>query len=164
MKTLMHMAVSMDGFIARSDGDTKWVSKIDFDLFGKRCKKIGCIVVGRKTFEELNPIKDVLILVLTSDKVTKAKEGNVIFVNSAKQAIEVAAEKGFKNILIAGGGHANGAFLNDNLVDEVFLSIHPIVLSKGIKLFEGANMEHIFTLIDSRELGEGLVELHYQND
>lgn len=168
MKITLHMAISMDGFIAKSDGDSDWVSKVDSDLFEKRCKETGCIVVGRKTFEQfhgsLYPMKSVLTLVLTSNNDAKSKEKNVVFVNSAKQAIELATEKGYKNILIAGGGHTNGAFLYDNLVNEIFLSVHPIVLNKGIKLFEGANTQHNFTLIDSKELGEGLVELHYQND
>ena len=159
------MSVSVEGLIAKSDGDSDWVSKIDCDLFERRYKEIGCVVVGRRTFEQfqgsLYPMKGVLNIVLTSQKDMVSESDDVYFVNSVKEGIELAKEKGYNRLLIAGGGRTNAAFLKADLIDEVYLSVHPLSLGKGIGLFEGSQAEYSFNLLDTRPLGEGLVELHY---
>ena len=166
MKTTLHMSVSMDGFIAKADGNSDWVSKIDCDLFEQRYKEIGCVVVGRKTFDQfqgsLYPINDIANIVLTSNKDITSKNRNVSFVGSVKEAVDLAVKKGFERLLIAGGGRTNTAFLEANAIDEIFLSVHPILLSEGIRLFEGSKKEHDFNLVGTREMGDGLVELHYR--
>lgn len=160
------MSVTMDGYIARPDGNSEWVSQIDCELFEKRYKEIGCVVVGRKTFNQfqgdLYPIEGVTNIVLTREPEVSSDLDNVYFVNSINEAVELAEKKEHKRILIAGGGHTNGSFLSENMIDEVFLSVHPFNLNEGIKLFEGATKEHAFKLIDTREMGGGLVELHYE--
>ena len=166
MKTTLHMSISVDGYIAKTDGDSDWVSKIDCDLFEQRYKEIGCVVVGKKTFNQfqgsLYPMANVTNIVLTTDKDVSSDIPNVFFVNSPKDAVELAKEKGFEKLLIAGGGHTNGSFLNEGLIDEIFLSVHPIVLNNGIKLFEGAAKEHNLNFLDTRAMGDGLVELHFK--
>ncbi len=160
------MSVSIDGFIAKTDGNSDWVSKIDCDLFEQRYTEIGCVVVGRRTFDQfqgsLYPMKNVVNIVLTTDKEAKSKNENVLFANSVKEAMVLAEEKGFSELLIAGGGRTNTAFLEANAIDEMFLSVHPISLGGGIRLFDGSKAENSFNLIDTREMREGLVELHYK--
>ncbi len=164
--TILHMSVSMDGFIAKLDGDSDWVSPIDNDLFEKRYTEAGCIVMGRKTFEQfqgsLYPIRDITNIVLTHDISASSDAPNVFFVHSLKEATDLAIEKGHTQLLIGGGGTVNASFVEQDLIDEIFLSVHPFSLGEGIKLFQGSTKSHNFTLVGTREMGEGLVELHYK--
>lgn len=85
MKITLYMAVSSDGFIAKEDGDSGWVSKTDSIIFREKCKEIGCIVLGKRTFEQfrgsLYPFKDITNFVLTRDFSGAGEEENVRFVN-----------------------------------------------------------------------------------
>ncbi|MFA6601631.1 MAG: dihydrofolate reductase family protein [Candidatus Paceibacterota bacterium] len=164
MKTILHMAVSADGYIAKLDGNSDWVSPIDVQLFEQRVKEAGCLIVGRKTFGQYTgdvyPIAGVINIVLTLG-VAKSSDKDVITANYPEQALEIAKEKGFSKVMLVGGGKANGSFLRSGLIDEIFLSVHPIVLNNGVKLFEGYSEKVDMTLLDSTEIGEGLVQLHY---
>lgn len=166
MKTILHMSVSIDGFIAKPDGDSDWVSPIDGDLFLERSKSIGCMIVGHRTFSQfsgsLYPVDGVCTIVVAKNAPENFLDANVHFVQSPQEALSQASEKGFATVLLAGGGHLNGAFLEAGLIDELFLSVHPLVLGEGIRLFEGSARQSVFDLVGTRELGESLVELHYK--
>lgn len=162
----MYMAISIDGYIAKKDGDSDWVSEVDSKIFEKKIKETGCIVVGRKTFDQyyddLYPVEGVTNIVLTNDATRQDKNENVIFVPSPKEALQVAEQEGHDKVLLIGGGHANGAFIQDNLIDEVFLSVHPLVLGEGIKIFENFRKQVDLEFVGSKEMEEGLIQLHYK--
>ena len=165
MKVIQFNAISSDGFIATKDGDSEWVSDVDTQLFEAKIKEIDCIVMGRKTFDqyhgELYPFKDVLNIVVTSDAL-KRQEDETVFVGSPSEAVKIAEEKGFKEILLIGGGTINGSFIKEGLVDEVFLDVHPLILGEGINLFEGYKGNTKLKLVESKNLEKGQVLLHYQ--
>lgn len=166
MNVTLYMAISIDGFIAKIDGDSDWVSSADSKIFEQKIAEAGCIVVGRLTFEQfyndLYPVKGVTNIVVTSDSSKKDDHDNVVFVDSAKKAVEVAQSKGHENTLLIGGGHINGAFLAVGLVNEIFLSVHPLVLGSGIKVFEDFIGQVNIELLGVKQLDEGLVQLHYK--
>jgi riboflavin biosynthesis pyrimidine reductase len=60
------------------------------------------------------------------------------------------------------GGHTSASFLEAGLIDEIFFSVHPLILGQGIKPFEGTSFEMKVALIDSKILEGGLVELHFK--
>lgn len=164
MKVILHMSVSLDGYVATKDGNSDWVSPVDEKLFTKRCKQAGCVIVGIKTYEqyksEIYPVKGTLTIVLTR-KSQKSEDKNIVFIASPQEALEFAKEKTFETVIIAGGAKVSGLFLKEKLLDEIFLTIHPLVLGEGMRLFEGLAEKVKFKLLDSRELEDGLVECHY---
>lgn len=166
MKVTLYMAISADGFIATKDGNSDWVSEKDSQNFENKIKEKGCIVVGHRTFDQYQgdifPVKDALNIVLTLTNKNQRAAENVIYTNSPVQALQVASDKGLKEILLVGGGTTNGNFFKDNLIDEIFLTVHPLFLGSGIKLFEGAEKKLDIVFLDQTELGEGLVQLHYK--
>ena len=166
MKVTLYMAISIDGFIAKEDGDSDWVSEVDSKMFEKKIEEAGCIVVGRKTFEQyygdLYPVGGATNIVLTNDATQQDKNENVIFVSSSKEALRVAEQKRHDKVLLIGGGHINGAFIQDNLVDEVFLSVHPLIIGEGIKIFENFRKQVDLDFVGLKEMEEGLVQLHYK--
>lgn len=165
MKVILYAAVSADGFIATKDGDSDWVSEIDTPIFEAKIKEAGCLVVGRRTFDqyhgELYPLKGVLNIVLTTNT-DRDPEDETVFVDSPKNAIEIAKEKGFGKIMVIGGGRTNGSFLKQNLIDEMFLDVHPLILGEGIKLFEAFEGNLKLSLIDRKDLSKSQTLLHYK--
>jgi dihydrofolate reductase len=165
MKIMLDMAVSLDGYVAKNDGDSDWVSPAMEETFVERCQKAGCIIVGRKTFEQyrgkIYPVKGVVNIVLTTKNVTYDEE-NVLVAKSPRGAIALANGKGFKEAVLAGGGMISGAFANENLIDEAFLAIHPLALGEGISLFAGINKELRLKLVNCKDVGEDVLLLHYK--
>src|SRR3989338_1392280 len=166
MKVVLYMATSADGLVAKKDGDSDWVSDVDAAVFDKKIKELGCIVVGRTTFDQyygdLYPVDGVTNIVLTTDDARKSEKESVVFVTSARDALEIAKKKGHQEILLIGGGTVNGMFLKEGLVDEMILSVHPKVLGEGIRLFEGGEVDVDLELKSVKQLGEDLVQLRYK--
>lgn len=160
------MATSIDGFIAKKNGDSDWVSEVDAVNFEKKIREAGCIIVGRRTFDqyrgEIYPVSGVDNIVLTSKYPSKADDENIIYVQSPAEAIEAAERKGHNIALLIGGGTTNGLFLKEGLINEIFLSVHPLILGDGIKLFESIETDIKLEFIDQKGLGDGLIQLHYQ--
>jgi dihydrofolate reductase len=163
MKVILYMAVSADGFIAKPDGDSDWVSEIDNKIFVEKIKQVGCIIIGRKTFEqfygELYPQKDALNIVVSNNK--NKGETNTVFAQTPKAALLIAKEKHFSSVLLIGGGTVNGSFLKENLIDEIYFDVHPLILGGGIKVFEGFLGDTKINLLDSKLCDGGQVMLHY---
>lgn len=166
MNITLYMAISADGFIAKKDGDSDWVSEADAENFEQTMQEFGCIIVGRRTFEQyqddLYPVEGVTNIVLSSDASREPTDENVVHVASPQEAIEVAKKRGHDRALLIGGGRANGAFLENDLIDEVYVSVYPLILGDGIKLFEGTEKEVKLMCIDQEVLAGELVQLHYK--
>lgn len=160
------MAISADGYIAKKDGDSDWVSEIDSTIFKRKIKEIGYIVLGRRTFEQfygdLYPVKEAINIVVTTDKSRKSAEKNVVFVETPAGAIKAAKDRGCEQILLIGGGTVNGMFLKEGLIDEIFLDVHPLILGEGIKLFENCEVNIPLKLLEVKQLEGSQVLLHYK--
>lgn len=166
MKIVLYMATTIDGLVAKKDGDSDWVSPLDTENFETAMKETGCVVVGRKTFDqyqgELYPVEGVTNIVLSRGKNEKVAEKNVFYAESVEEAIKIAEKNGHEKMLLIGGGHINAAFLKAGLIDEIILSVHPKILGEGIKLFEGVEMEVELKLLEMEKVGEELVRLRYE--
>ena len=165
MYITLHLAVSHDGYIAKLDGDSSWVSSVDEDLFVKRAREAGCLVVGRRTFEQyrgsIYPISAILNIVLTTDAKYASLEPNVVTASSADEAVTMAQEKGIHRMLVAGGAQTARAFYERGIVNEIYLSVHPLVLGAGISVLEGLEGDARYSKKEEKELEEGLIERHY---
>lgn len=160
------MAVSIDGYIAKSDGDSEWVSDVDSVVFNKKIQEFGCIIIGRRTFDQFHPgiypVKGVTNIVITTDDSRKSEWENVIFINKTpKEIIKLAEDKCHDKVLIIGGGTINGMFLKEDLIDEIFIDVHPLILGKGIKIFENVEVFKNLELLETKHLDGGLILLHY---
>jgi dihydrofolate reductase len=168
MKISLYNAVSIDGFIAGENDNTSWVSDKDWEIFEKLVKEKKAVVMGKRTYEvsgEDFPYPCELNIVMTSDeKLLKNDNGNdsILFTNKPlKQLIKEVEAKGFKELLIIGGGRLNASFLKENLIDEIIIDIHPIILGQGIKLFEGEDVNQILQLREIEQLQGGLLLVKY---
>lgn len=167
MKVTVYMAISANGYIAELDGTTSWVSESDWDQLKIYIKSSDAVVMGKHTYEVSEkdgdfPYGDILNVVLTSQPAVYSAQNKTLFTNSSpKDLINNLKEKGMQNVLLIGGGITNARFMNDGLVDEIVLSVHPIILGKGIKVFNDFEKNINLTLTETKSLAEGLVHLVY---
>jgi len=169
MKVILQNAITVNGFIAGPENNTDWVSKEDWDSFIALAKKIGVMIIGRNTYQlmknagEISSFSNILIVVLTRNKRLVKENNNLLIVNkSPKEIIKMLTSMGFRSALIAGGGKTNSSFLKQNLIDEVYLDIHPQISSRGTHLFNdgGSNMK--LKLMNTKKLSDNVLQMHYK--
>ncbi|NCC71526.1 dihydrofolate reductase, partial [bacterium] len=140
-KIILYIAISLDGFIATKDGSVKWLDKYNeskenmgYDDF---IKSIDIVIMGNTTYQQIlsfdcdYPYKNKKGYVF-SNKKTK-KDENITFVSGNIKKIINELEG---NIWLVGGANLTNQFINYNLIDEFILFTMPILLGKGIRLFE----------------------------
>ncbi len=168
MKTILYMGVSINGYIARENGDSEWTSEEDLKGFYEHSKDAGNIVMGRNTYlaaakSGYFPFPDALNVVVTHKEMENTWGANVLITNeSPKGIVKVLEQKGFKTLFLAGGGQLNTSFVKENLIDEIFLDVEPLVLGRGIKIFADADFELELELIGTKKLNQDTVQLHYR--
>lgn len=162
------MAMTLNGIIARKDFTEDFLSDYNWEVFCKISNKIGCFIIGRKTYEIITTYED-----YTLDKIKKVKKivvsnkslkdtKDFFFVNSPKEAINKAKMLGFNEVLLAGGGKINGEFMKLGLVDEMFFNMNPVILGKGIKVISEQNFQYKLRLLGVKKIKEGIVRVHYK--
>jgi len=153
MKTTAFIAMSLDGFIARYDGDVEWLSiveKIGEDYgYGAFWENIDGLIIGNNTYKKIMtfpeyPYGDKKLVILKSgispqQALTEFKQDSHLYID---------------------GGMTIRSFIADRLLDELIISIIPILLGHGISLF--GEIESNLTLIESKNFDSGLVQLHYK--
>ncbi len=167
MKTILYMAITANGFIARTDGNTDWTSEETWnESYFKLLKRTGNLIIGHNTYDIMPPkefLPEVLYIVLTKGKPLKKKVPNVIFTNqTAKEVLKMLSDKGFEEICIGGGSIINSSFIKENLIDEIILDVEPIVFGKGIQLFAPEDFEYKLKLLSVKNLNKNTVQLHYK--
>jgi dihydrofolate reductase len=123
------------------------------------------LIVGHNTFGTFpSPLPGRLHVVLTRDTSDKADiPGVVEYTDKAPQEIVASLEaRGYSEAVMAGGAGANALFLKAGLVDEIWLTIEPLIFGTGIGLFTGAEFDLHASLISFEQLNEhGTVHLKY---
>ena len=166
MKVVISMEITVNGLIAKPNGDTSFVSERAWRGFLKLMKSAGNNVMGRRTFEislkEKRFPYDVLNVVMTRKKIKNMWGPNVIFTSkSPKGVVEMLKRKGFKLALV-GGGALDASFLKAGLVDEIYLDVEPRAFGNGINVFNGEDFEAKLELVGTRKLSRNEIQLHYR--
>ena len=165
MKLIWNPALTLDGYIAKTDGDSDWVSDEDGEAFWKLIQQSGCVIVGHTTYEQYKgdvfPVPGATTFVLTSRTDDGEPQEGVEFVNASPQELLGMLEKrGFTQAVLAGGSETNSLFAAAGLVDEIIANVYPIVFGEGIKLLNGCALK--LELLDIRQLSGGIVRHHYR--
>ena len=157
------MAASLNGMIAKEDDDASWILKGSWNSYSETIRKAGNIILGRRTYEIIakNPEEIAgLKVVVVSQKNFETLSPNHLIAASPKAALELL--KDFPEIIVAGGGGLNSAFLQENLVDEIFLDIEPIAFAPGIPLFKDGNFDRKLKLLGTKKISDDEIQLHYK--
>jgi len=167
-KIILGVAVSLDGLIEGPNGEYDWCFTDQDYGMGDFLKNIDAIFYGRKSFEMMSSIeagpgpdpfggkKNYIF----STTLTSAPAGYEL-ISDLQMVKEMKAQEG-RNIWLFGGASLTSSFMNGNLVDELWLALHPIVLGKGKPLFNDLNHRVKLELIESKQYNTGLVSLKYK--
>jgi len=169
-KVILYIAMSLDGFIAKSDGDISFLSQVEMggEDYGYTAfmESIDTVILGRKTYDKVLSMsaelaygeRDVYVLTYS----TKPDTGTIHYYSgSLTDLIFRLKKQDRKNIFCDGGAKAVHAFLRDDLFDELIISIIPILLGDGIRLFSENLPEQKLQLVSVKSFEKGLVQLHY---
>lgn len=171
MKTSVFLALSLDGFIARSNGDVSWLDRYTEDAgFGEFFDSIDCLVMGRKSFEKVLSFdiewpygeKPVVVLSHAGVQIPSHLEGTVEpMAGSPAEVASVLAQRGFQHLYLDGGATVRG-FLEAGLVDSLILTRVPLLLGSGISLFDGLGQEIWLDHLSTQSFDSGLVQSEYR--
>ena len=167
MKKILIAALSANGKIAREDGESSlnWTSKEDTQYFIQKTKEAKNLITGRKTFETINkPLKGRTIYVLTTNQELLKKQlpGVVFTDNPPATLVKTLEEKGEKECCIAGGKSIYEQFLNLNLVDELHLTVEPILFKSGTNLADRLEKDLELELINTKKLNDSTLLIKYR--
>ena len=173
-KCVLYIAVSLDGFIARPDGNLDWLTSIPAPTTGADygysdlLSRIGTIFMGRKTYEEIigfgvdwpYPGKD--SFVVTSNQNFKIQSPDTApFTNNLNAFVTDLKKQSEKDLWLLGGGQLITAFINEALLDEMILTIIPKIIGDGIPLFAQHPKETHWNLLSTKSFDTGVVQLTY---
>jgi dihydrofolate reductase len=168
-KVKLFIASSLDCYIAREDGGTDWLyTDADYG-YAKFYDSIDTIIVGRKSYDQsltfdIYPYKGKKVYVFSRKKERKNNnEQDVEYIDTNIQDFVTSLTQSIgKDIWLLGGGEIVSVLLNAGLVDEIILSIHPIILGTGIPLLRNIQKEVNLKLENSLSFESGLTQLCYK--
>lgn len=173
-KISVFIATSIDGYIAKKNNDIDWLTKFnpptgkgeDKDCgFSKFFSSVDALVMGKNTYNVVShfdpwPYEGKRVIVLSSTLTSVCKQAG-LFNGDITQLIKKLHSEGIKHIYVDGGATIS-QFLNMGLVDQLIISIIPVVLGSGIPLFSNINNDKWCRLMTSQTYSNGLVQLHYE--
>lgn len=170
-KIKLFIAISLDGYIADEKGSINWLepyNSVDDDTYEMFYKTVDTVVMGRKTYkqvtEELSPdvypYEDSFTYVVSSQDIKPRNNMALISEDVIGVLNEIKQQEG-KDIWIVGGGMLVSALVEASIIDEYWIAAAPILLGKGIPLFDESINSHQLNLIESYTKGQ-LVYMKYQ--
>jgi dihydrofolate reductase len=174
-RVTLHVVSSLDGFIAKKDNSVSWLNDngsvyepgVSFsqEEVSAFIKAIDCYVLGSRTYEhalELGwPYGDTPTVVLTRRELPAANESVEFYSGDLKLLLDERLTPRYRNIWLVGGAQLSQGFLELGLVDEIRLTIAPVLLGEGLRLFGGPLTQERWRLRNVVPYRNGFVELSY---
>ena len=179
-RVTIHMAASLDGFIARKDGRVDWMETSDEFAGGATLepgiieaflKTIDCYVMGSRTYETALGFEakgfgwaygNKPTFVLTSRDLPRTRDTVEFYSGDLTQFLDEELRPRIRSIWFVGGGVVCGECLRLGLADEVRYSVLPIVIGDGIRFFENLDRDVALHLAEVKAYKSGTVELRYE--
>lgn len=176
-KTILEIAISVDGYVAGLHDEQDWLDQFDdpsefgFDTF---LPTIGSLIVGMRSYElgvERGWFKNQaygpspIIVICKEQPAAPSADADFRFVTTGieeayRQAVEAASDK---NVYVFGGPSIVQQFLEKNLLDEIHLSFVPVLLGQGIPLFAHMEERRIqLERLDVKAFSKGLTSIYYK--
>lgn len=164
MRITLLVATSADGRIAADREQlTDWTSPEDKRFFVMKSKEAGVVIMGRRTFQTIGePLPERLNVIMTrQEPLFPSIPGVVECTNETPASVVRSLEsRGYTEATVAGGREIFSAFLEANLVTDIYLTIEPMLFGSGVPFIEGIASKKL-QLMSVEKLGEQSVLLHY---
>jgi dihydrofolate reductase len=172
-KLSLFIATSLDGYIARPNDDLSFLKIVEKEGedygYAEFTATIDTIIIGRKTYDFVlkeigashydNGKRDIYVITRTE----RPQIGKTIFYTGKINALvkRLKSEKG-KNIYCDGGAEVINELLKNDLIDELIISVVPVLLGGGTRLFKDGRPEQILEFIEVKTFETGLTQLYYK--
>ena len=179
-RVTIHMAASLDGFIARKDGSVDWLETADEFVDGATMDPalaeaflgtIDCYVMGARTYETARsfeakglgwPYGEKPTFVLTHRELPRTRDTVEFYSGDLTQLVNGRLRQIFRRIWFVGGGMLSAECLRLGLADEIRYSIVPVLIGNGISFFEKIDRDVALHLAEVNTYRSGMVELRYE--
>ncbi len=172
-KLSLFIATSLDGYIAQPNDDLSFLKLVEKEGedygYAAFIETIDTLIIGRKTYDYVlkeigashydNGKRDVYVITRTE----RPQVGRTLFYTGeiAELVKRLKSEKG-KNIYCDGGAEIVNELLKSDLIDELIISIVPILLGNGTRLFKDGRPEQTLEFVQVKTFETGLTQLHYK--
>jgi dihydrofolate reductase len=166
---IVYIAASLDGYIAKADGDLGWLSAVEAPPedygYAAFTQTVDTVIMGRKTYDVALgfpdwPYAGKRCIVLTHRE-SLAQHGEEFWHGPPAEIAARLAQQAVRRVYVD-GGEVIRQFLAARLIDDLTISIIPVVLGAGIPLFAADASEQPLTLLETRSFASGLVQLRYR--
>ena len=169
-KLVLYIAASLDGYIAKANDELSFLDQVaqegeDYG-YADFIKTVDTVIVGRKTYDKVISMgypfphtdKDTYILTRTP----RPAMGSVKFYTGDIKSLVVKL-KSLKGgtLFCDGGGEIVRELMAHGLIDEFIISLIPVIIGSGTKLFQDGIPEQDLELVSVKSFEKGLVQLHY---
>ncbi|MDX2195531.1 MAG: dihydrofolate reductase family protein [Cytophagales bacterium] len=173
-KTVLYIASSLDGFIARPDGNLDWLTSVPNPQTGdygyaELLNSIGTTIMGRKTYDEIIgfgvdwPYYGLSSYVVTTNNNLKIQSPDTyILTENLKNFVTDLKMRTEKDIWLVGGGQLITSFINEGILDKMIISVIPKIIGEGLSLFAYKPKETNWKLTEVKSFDTGVVNLTYE--
>jgi dihydrofolate reductase len=184
-RTIAYLATSVDGFIAGPDDDLDWLSAprtsgipVAADAWAAReagglgfedfLARVGCLLMGRRTYDVMAgfdgpwPYGGLPVRVATTRALTEAGATVTAVEGEIAQLVADALEAASGKDVYVDGGRMVRATLAAGLLDELVVTMLPVVLGEGVRLFDATVGPTDLTVVNVAKYGDGFVQVHFR--
>jgi dihydrofolate reductase len=168
-KVVLGLGISLDGYIARPDGTVDFLFMPKDYPMGPFFATIDTALMGRRTYDVALKMsggtynESRLKSYVFSHSQPPGERIGVTFVNEPpKDFLAKLRKHSGKNVWLMGGGELARSFLKDDLVDELYIGIVPVLIGEGLPLFPSGFPQREFSLLENKTFSKGMIALKYE--
>jgi dihydrofolate reductase len=170
MSITLYIATSIDGYIATPEGGVDWLMSVEQEGedygYGAFYESVDGLLIGRSTYDQIltfgdwpYPGKPAYVF---THRPAEIERDDVFFVKGDPGPVVARLQaQGHRRLWLVGGAGLTHHFFQQGLIDEIILSVIPVILGDGIPLFRAGLPTQAYTLLSSQSYPSGLVSLHY---
>lgn len=172
-KLSLFIATSLDGYIAKPNDDLSFLKLVEKEGedygYKEFTETIDTLIIGRRTYDYVvkeigvahydNGKRNVYVITRTE----RPKLGKTTFYNgNLTELVQQLKSENGKNIYCDGGAEVINELLKHDLIDEFIISVVPVLLGNGTRLFKDGRPEQILDLVKAKTFETGLIQLNYK--
>ena len=172
-KLIIYIATSLDGYIAKPNDNLSFLKLVEKEGedygYAEFTATIDTIILGRKTYDWVlkeigsshydNGDRNVYVITRTE----KPNVGKTIFyTGDLTELVKQLKSQNGKNIYCDGGAEIINELLKKDLIDELIISVIPVLLGNGARLFKDNRPEQMLELVSTKTFETGLTQIHYK--
>jgi len=170
MKVVLAMSISLNGLVARENGEEDWLPSEGWDEFLTEVINFGNFIMGRETYElvtKLYPdynfdnVTGSRKVIVSRNKAFVVKDEAYQIVHSPEEALSLLESSEMNSALLIGGGKLNSEFLIRGLVDEIWLTVNPFILGEGRPFIAPKNFDKELNLLSCEQITKDRLLVKY---